>query len=74
MRGPFDAIFCRNVVIYFDRGTQMRLFNRFADILVPRGHMFVGHSETLFGISNRFELIGQTIYSKIEGPRGANQS
>ena len=64
MRGPFDAIFCRNVVIYFDRATQMALFDRFADILTPGGFLFIGHSETLFGISNRFELIGQTIYRK----------
>lgn len=64
MRGPFDAIFCRNVVIYFDRATQMTLFDRFADILAPGGFLFIGHSETLFGVSNRFELIGQTVYRK----------
>lgn len=64
MRGLFDIVFCRNVVIYFDRGTQTKLFNRFADILAPGGHLFIGHSETLFSISNRFELIGQTIYRK----------
>lgn len=64
MHGPFDAIFCRNVVIYFDRATQMSLFDRFAEILAPGGFLFIGHSETLFGISSRFELIGQTIYRK----------
>lgn len=64
MRGPFDVIFCRNVVIYFDKDTQRRLFDRFADYLAPRGHLFVGHSESLFKLTDRFELIGKTIYRK----------
>ena len=64
LRGPFDVIFCRNVVIYFDKPTQRRLFDRFADILAPDGHLIIGHSETLYGVSERFELIGRTIYRK----------
>lgn len=64
MRGPFDAVFCRNVVIYFDKPTQRALFARFADILTNDGHLFVGHSESLFQVSDRFELIGQTVYRK----------
>lgn len=64
MRGPFDAIFCRNVVIYFDKPTQRALFDRFADILAPGGWLFVGHSETLFRLSDRFESCGRTIYRK----------
>lgn len=64
MRGPFDVIFCRNVVIYFDKETQRRLFNRYADILTVDGHLFVGHSETLFKVCDRFDLIGRTIYRK----------
>lgn len=63
--GPFDAVFCRNVVIYFDKPTQKQLFDRFADAIVPQGHLFIGHSESLFKISDRFELIGQTIYRRI---------
>lgn len=64
MRGPFDAIFCRNVVIYFDKATQRRLFDRLADILVPGGWLYVGHSETLFRVSDRFVPAGRTIYRK----------
>ncbi|MCC6207493.1 MAG: protein-glutamate O-methyltransferase CheR [Gammaproteobacteria bacterium] len=64
MHGPFDVIFCRNVVIYFDKPTQRRLFDRYADILVDGGHLFIGHSETLFKVSERFTLIGRTIYRK----------
>jgi chemotaxis protein methyltransferase CheR len=64
MRGPFDIIFCRNVVIYFDKPTQTRLFERFADLLSDDGYLFVGHSETLYRVTDRFELIGQTIYRK----------
>ncbi len=64
MRGPFDAIFCRNVVIYFDKETQRRLFERYANILCDGGYLFVGHSESLFKVSERFDLIGRTIYRK----------
>lgn len=67
MRGPFDAIFCRNVVIYFDQPTKQRLFNRYADLLPPGGHLFLGHSESLHGINDQFELIGRTVYRKLGG-------
>lgn len=66
MRKPFDIIFCRNVVIYFDRETQRRLFDRFAEQLRPGGHLFVGHSETLHKVSDRFRLLGNTIYQRVE--------
>jgi len=65
MRGPFDVIFCRNVVIYFDKEMQKLLFNRFADILTPTGYLFIGHSESLFGITDRFRVAGRTIYQKV---------
>ena len=63
--GPFDFMFCRNVVIYFDKETQRVLFDRYADLLGPKAHLFIGHSETLFKVSTRFESLGQTIYKKI---------
>ena len=64
MRGPFDAIFCRNVVIYFDQPTKQRLFGRYAALLPAGGYLFLGHSESLHGISDDFELIGRTVYRK----------
>lgn len=66
MREPFDAIFCRNVVIYFDRAIQAKLFDRMADLLVPGGWLYIGHSESLFGVTDRFKLIGRTIYRKLD--------
>ncbi len=62
MRGLFDVIFCRNVVIYFDKPTQSILFERFANVMQPESHLFIGHSETLNNISERFQLIDKTIY------------
>lgn len=64
MKQKFDVIFCRNVMIYFDKPTKQRLVNRFADILTDNGHLFVGHSESLMNISDRFELIHKTTYRK----------
>ena len=59
-----DLIFCRNVVIYFDKPTQAKLFDRYANKLRANGHLFIGHSESLYKVCDRFELLGQTIYQK----------
>jgi chemotaxis protein methyltransferase CheR len=67
MRGPFDAIFCRNVVIYFDQPTKQRLFRRYAELLPTGGYLFLGHSESLHGVNDQFELIGRTVHRKIGG-------
>ena len=64
MKGPFDAIFCRNVVIYFDQPTKQRLFQRYAALLPVGGYLFLGHSESLHGINEDFQLIGRTVYRK----------
>jgi chemotaxis protein methyltransferase CheR len=66
MAGPFDIIFCRNVVIYFDKDTQRTLFDRYADMLRPEGWLFIGHSESLYNVSDRFRHMGQTMYRKIQ--------
>ncbi|GAB1262002.1 CheR family methyltransferase [Aurantivibrio plasticivorans] len=65
MKGPFDFIFCRNVVIYFDKDTQRVLFDRMANMLSPNGYLFIGHSENLHRVSNRFKSLGRTIYQRI---------
>jgi chemotaxis protein methyltransferase CheR len=64
MRGPFDVIFCRNVVIYFDKPTQRELFERIAGLQRDGDHLFIGHSESLFKVCERYQLIGKTIYRK----------
>jgi chemotaxis protein methyltransferase CheR len=64
MRGPFDAIFCRNVVIYFDKPTKQKLFERYAELLGPGGYLFLGHSESMYGLSDAFDLVGRTVYRK----------
>ncbi|MBN4080497.1 protein-glutamate O-methyltransferase CheR [Beggiatoa alba] len=66
MSGPLDFIFCRNVVIYFNKKTQRELFERYAELLAAKGYLFIGHSESLHGVSERFELMGQTIYQKVK--------
>ena len=65
LRGPFDVIFCRNVVIYFDKPTQRILFNRMAELQRDGDHLFIGHSESLFNVCDRYELIAQTIHKKV---------
>ncbi|KGT90542.1 chemotaxis protein CheR [Erwinia typographi] len=60
--GPFDAIFCRNVMIYFDKETQEKILRRFVPLLKPGGILFAGHSENFSQISKEFYLRGQTVY------------
>ncbi|HXY97921.1 MAG TPA: protein-glutamate O-methyltransferase CheR [Steroidobacteraceae bacterium] len=64
MKGPFDAIFCRNVVIYFDKDTQRELFARIARLQRPGDVLFLGHSESLYRVSDEYTLVGKTIYRR----------
>ncbi len=66
MSGPLDVIFCRNVVIYFDKDTQRELFARIAKLQRYDDLLFLGHSENLFNVSADYTLIGKTIYRRSE--------
>jgi len=66
-----DVIFCRNVMIYFDEAEQKRLIEKFYRCLNPEGFLFVGHAESLFGLTTKFKTIHQnngTAYQRIEVP------
>lgn len=62
VKGPLDAIFCRNVMIYFDKPTQAKILKRFVPLLRSDGLLFVGHSESLLHVSDTFQLLGRTVY------------
>lgn len=65
MKGHFDVIFCRNVMIYFDQPTKERLVSRFADKLAPGGYLYIGHSERVTGpASSLLQPVGPTIYQR----------
>ena len=65
MKGPFDAIFCRNVVIYFDEPTQEKVWSRFAPLLGPEGRLYIGHSERVGGAAARsYASDGLTVYRR----------
>lgn len=64
MRGPFDVILCRNVMIYFDQETRERLVERLAQILAPGGYLCIGHSESIHAVGAPVRLVGRTIYRK----------
>ena len=64
IKGPLDFIFCRNVMIYFDKPTQERLVNRYFEVLDHKGILFTGHSESLTGIQHGFTYVEPTIYMK----------
>lgn len=63
-KGQFDFIFCRNVMIYFDKQTQSKLVSKFHKHLSPDGHLFIGHSESLTGTNNKFRYVQPTVYQK----------
>lgn len=62
VRGPLDVIFCRNVMIYFDKPTQYKILSRFAPMLQPDGLMFAGHSESFLHAADLFKSLGKTVY------------
>ena len=60
----FDIVFCRNVMIYFETGLQQQLIEKFYDVIMPGGLLFIGHSESIAGKKHRFQYIRPTIYMK----------
>ena len=63
-RGKFDAIFCRNVMIYFDNATKTALIDRFIQSIKPGGFLYIGHSESFHGTHPELQLIGRTTYRR----------
>ncbi len=70
---PFDAIFCRNVMIYFDKPTQSKILNRFVPLMKSHAFLFAGHSENFLYVSNDFSLRGKTVY-ELDKNKGSKRS
>ena len=66
MKGPFDIVFCRNVVIYFNKETQKVLFDKFAEVMDIGSYLYVGHSESLHNVTDRFEIVDKTTYVRVK--------
>lgn len=73
IRGPFDAIFCRNVMIYFDKPTQGKILSRFVPLMKPDALLFAGHSENFMYVSDAFKLRGKTVYQLADHAESAGQ-
>lgn len=65
MTGPFDVIFCRNILIYFDPDTKLKVLQRMVDLLCPGGYLYLGHSESPTGVAHHLNQLGLTIYKKV---------
>ena len=70
IHAPLDAIFCRNVMIYFDKPTQLAILKKFAPLLREDGLLFAGHSESFYHASAWFKLRGHTVYERVTQARG----
>jgi chemotaxis protein methyltransferase CheR len=71
LSGQFDVIFCRNVMIYFDKATQRKILARFVPLMKPHALLFAGHSENFLYVSDALKLRGKTVYELEEGRSGA---
>jgi chemotaxis protein methyltransferase CheR len=67
MRNPFAAIFCRNVMIYFDKQTQYDVLSRLRPLIVPDGFLYAGHSESFFHAAELVQSVGRTVYRPVAG-------
>jgi chemotaxis protein methyltransferase CheR len=70
VRGPFDLIFCRNVLIYFQMETKLKVIGRLLDVLSPDGLLFLGHAESLNAVTDRVSTVVPTVYTHAL-PKGA---
>ncbi|MDR1425037.1 MAG: chemotaxis protein CheR [Azoarcus sp.] len=68
VQGPLDAIFCRNVMIYFDKPTQYGILKRFMPLLRPDGRLYAGHSESFMHASDLLRSLGRTVYTRLDSP------
>ena len=73
IKEPFDAIFCRNVMIYFDKPTQTKILSRFVPLMKPHTLLFAGHSENFLYVSNALQLLGKTVY-QVKNPSSTNRT
>ena len=71
LQGQFDVIFCRNVMIYFDKATQRKILARFVPLMKPQALLFAGHSENFLYVSDTLKLRGKTVYELDQGRAGA---
>jgi len=71
LSNPFDVIFCRNVMIYFDKPTQRQILERFVPLMKPDALLFAGHSENFLYASNALRLRGKTVYELASAPAAA---
>ena len=69
VQGPLDVIFCRNVMIYFDKPTQYRILQRFLPLLREDGLLFAGHSESFLHAGDLFRPLGRTVYARADSKR-----
>ena len=71
LQGPFDVMFCRNVMIYFDKPTQYAILKKFAPLLREDGLLFAGHSESFLHAADVFRPLGRTVYERADRPASA---